>query len=83
MLRFGCYSCFIVKVGVVRLCVIEGVNFGCCVLMGYNCFVCGVVGSSQAAWSRRMRWGRLEVALPELCMVGSRSAKFRLEILHY
>ena len=83
MLRFDCYSYFIVQVGLLRLCVIESVNFGCCVLMGYNCFVCDVVGSSQAAWSRRMRLGQLEVALPELCLVGSKSAKFRLEILHY
>ena len=40
MLRFGCYSCFIVQVGVLRLCVIESVNRGCRGLMVSNCFVC-------------------------------------------
>ena len=78
MLRFGCYSCIIVHMGVLRLCVIENVNFGCCGFMESDCFVCVVVGSRRAAWDRRMRWERLEVGLQELCMVGSKSAKFRL-----
>ena len=56
------------------LCVIESVYHGCFVLMGCDCFVCDVVGSLKVALSRRMRWGRLGVALPELCLVMSKSA---------
>ena len=67
-----CCSCFLVEVGELSLCVTESVNSGCYVLMGCNCFVCAVVGSSKVVCSRRVRWGRLGVALPELCLVGSR-----------
>jgi len=51
--------------------VTEGVDSGCYVLWGCNWFVCVVVGSSKAIWSRRMRWARLGVALPELCLWGT------------
>ena len=67
-----CCSCFLVEVGELSLCVTESVNSGCYVLMGCNCFVCAIVGSSKAICSRRVRLGRLGVALPELCLVGSR-----------
>jgi hypothetical protein len=74
MLRFDCYSCIFVKMGELSLCVTESVSFGYYVLMGCNCFVCAVVGSLKAAWNRRVRWGRLGVVLPELCLVGSKRA---------
>ena len=55
LLRFDCYSCFIVGVGVLSVCVTESVDLGCYVLLDCNCFVCGVVGSRKANGSRRMR----------------------------
>ena len=54
------------------LCVTESVNSGCYVLMGCKCFVCAVVVSSKADCNRRVRWGRMGDALPELYLVGSR-----------
>ena len=47
------------------------VNCGCCGLMVSNCFVCVAIGASRADWDRRMRWGRLEVGLLELCLGGA------------
>ena len=67
-----CCSCFLVEVRELSLCVTESVNSGCYVLMGCNCFVCVVVGLSKVVCSRRVRWGRPGVAMPELCLVGSR-----------